>query len=147
ARVYRGGENVRARKRRGRSAVPAEAAPPAPAPVSTEAYLSTRHLTAGALELPHERDEGVDSLFRKGVVDRGPHAADRTMALQSIESGCCGLFHKGLLELFGGKPECHVHQRAVLLPRRPTIKPGAVDLGVQLCSLALVDFRDRSQPT
>ena len=50
-------------------------------------------------ELPHEVDEGVDAGLGKRVVDRGAHAAHRTVALQAVEPGGGRLLHELLLQL------------------------------------------------
>src|SRR5436190_22643951 len=50
------------------------------------------------LEVLHEGDQGINTLFRESIVDRRPHAPDRTMSLQPIEPGSDSPFHEELLQ-------------------------------------------------
>src|SRR5438093_565688 len=68
---------------------------PRPSPAEPDAVLSAR-----SLELLHELNEGVDTLFRKRVVDGRPHAAHRAVPLQPVESRGGGTLDELVLEIF-----------------------------------------------
>src|SRR5712692_9499745 len=104
------------------------------------------------LKFPHETDERNDPILRKGVVNRRPHAADRPMSLESVQTRSRCALHKFALQVLGRHPKRHVHQRPAVSLSGASIESGAIDLRVELRGLALVDGRDcrktslRAQP-
>src|SRR5688572_26346457 len=98
-------------------------------------------LPALALELAHEVHEHIDAFFRKRVVDRRPHTADRAVTFEPVESRGRRLLDERLLEVLSCQPERHIHQRAATLLRGAAIKASPVYLRVDLSRLALVDCR------
>ena len=61
-------------------------------------------------EFAHELNESSDTVFRKRVVNRRPHAADRAVAFQTVQSGYRRFLLEQLFELFVREPEGDVHQ-------------------------------------
>src|SRR6476659_4819271 len=72
-------------------------------------------LAPRSFELLHERDERVDAVFRKRVVDGRAHAADGAVPLQAVEAGGRRFLDEELLEVFVRQTECDVHERAAIL--------------------------------
>src|SRR5437867_726790 len=97
-----------------------------------------------SLELSHERNQRVDTLFRKRVVDRRAHSADGSVPFEPVEAGSGRFLDELFLELLGREAKGDVHQRSAFLIGCAAIKATPVDFAVQLRRLALV--RDSNRP-
>ena len=90
ARVHRSGRRRRRASRtaqRRRFRAPRDAG----AGVDRPIVQTGDELAVRALELAHELHERRHALFRKRVVDRRAHAADRSMPFEAVEPSCGGL--------------------------------------------------------
>src|SRR5712692_11554004 len=87
-------------------------------------------LAVFALEIPHERDERLDAVFRERVVNRRPHPADRAVPLQAVQAGGGRLLDEHVLEIFGGEAKRHVHQRTAVFASRAAEEAGAIDFEI-----------------
>src|SRR5450830_1391650 len=75
---------------------------------------------------------------RHGVVDAGPHATDRLVALELQQPARLGTGQEGVVQRLVAQPERHVHARAAFGGHRVGVELRLVDEPVQQIGLGLV---------
>ena len=96
-----------------------------------------------ALEFTHELNQRLHTFDRHRVIDRCPHATDRTVALELRQPRRFGFLDEDLVEIGIAQRERNVHQRTVILRHRRVIELGLVEIIVKQCGLGAVDLLHR----
>src|SRR5262249_12567641 len=94
-------------------------------------------LAMSLFKLLHELHQRLDARFGKGVVNRGPDAPNRAVALETVEARGGGRLGERGLQRFGWKAERHVHPRARIFLGVRFPEAGAIELRVEHGRLAL----------
>src|SRR5215471_20494698 len=102
-----------------------------------------RYSTVALLEVFHERDQRLDPGFGHRVVEARAHAADHAVTFEVREARGLRLLEERFVELRIRERERHVHPRTRRFLDGILVEIRAIDRGVELRRLALVDLRDR----
>jgi len=84
----------------------------------------------GLAEFFHEIGEGNAAFVGHGIVNRGAHAADGAMALDTAQAVFQGLGDEFLFQFFRGQAEGHVHEGPAVLVGVAAIESAAVIDGI-----------------
>src|SRR5574343_1379723 len=96
--------------------------------------------TVAAGKIVHEIRQRLHGSQRNGVVDRGPHAADRLVPLERGQAGRLALGQEGRIEPAVGQHERHVHARAAIRIDRVGIEAARLlDAVVEATGLGDID--------
>src|SRR5574338_312298 len=79
------------------------------------------------LEVLHVVYQRLDAVARHGIVDAGPHAAHRAMALEAAELPLAGPLQERRILLGARRPEADVHERAAILVRGAIVEAAVVE--------------------
>src|SRR6202041_459435 len=101
-----------------------------------------------ALKLAHKRDERLYRLWSYGVVQRGSHATDVSVPLESGDVGGFRLLDEPCLDGFiaACDPEDHVHLRSRFPFNGAPVEAAGIDRVIQQLRLGGVSLFDRRNP-